>query len=178
MQEGLANICLVTGSMTIVKQKIEVNIPKKRRGTTADHDKGLKRFYDQILQGILRNVNFEVVKVLILASPGFVKDDFYKHLNDGSSLAEYKPILENRSKIVLVHSSSGQKQALSEILADPLIQSQLSETKYAQEIKLLNSFYKLLANDSSRAFYGIDHVSRAAERGCIETLLLTDGLFR
>jgi protein pelota len=40
LQEGLAQVCLVTENMTIVKQRIESNVPKKRRGTTTDHDKG------------------------------------------------------------------------------------------------------------------------------------------
>jgi protein pelota len=43
LQEGLAQICLVTESMTVVRQTIECNVPKKRRGTTTDHDKGLYR---------------------------------------------------------------------------------------------------------------------------------------
>lgn len=41
LQEGLAQVCLVTDSMTVVKQRIESNVPKKRRGTTTDHDKGV-----------------------------------------------------------------------------------------------------------------------------------------
>lgn len=41
MQEGMAHICLVTSSMTIVRAKIEVNIPRKRRGNCSQHDKVL-----------------------------------------------------------------------------------------------------------------------------------------
>ena len=39
MQEGMAHVCLVTSSMTIVRAKIEVNIPRKRRGNCSQHDK-------------------------------------------------------------------------------------------------------------------------------------------
>jgi len=39
MQEGLANICLVTSSMTIVRAKIEVSIPRKRKGHAQQHEK-------------------------------------------------------------------------------------------------------------------------------------------
>ena len=39
MQEGIAHVCLVTSSMTIVRAKIEVTIPRKRRGNCAQHDK-------------------------------------------------------------------------------------------------------------------------------------------
>lgn len=63
-------------------------------------------------------------------------------------------------------------------MQDPAIQSQLSETKYASEIRALESFYRILASDDSRAFYGYEYVIKASELGAIETLLVTDGLFR
>ena len=39
MQEGLAHVCLITASMTLVRAKIETNIPRKRKGMCAQHDK-------------------------------------------------------------------------------------------------------------------------------------------
>jgi protein pelota len=39
MQEGLAHVCLVTTSMTLVRAKIENNIPRKRKGQCSQHDK-------------------------------------------------------------------------------------------------------------------------------------------
>ena len=39
MQEGLANVCLVTSSMTLVRAKIDTNIPRKRKGQCSQHDK-------------------------------------------------------------------------------------------------------------------------------------------
>ena len=49
MQEGLANVCLVTASMTIVRAKLDVQIPRKRRGDASQHEKGLQKFYDQVI---------------------------------------------------------------------------------------------------------------------------------
>ena len=34
---------------------------------------GLQKFYEQVMQAIIRHVNFDIVKVIILASPGFTK---------------------------------------------------------------------------------------------------------
>lgn len=59
MQEGLAYVCLVTSSMTLTRSKIEVPIPRKRRGDCAQHDKGVKRFYEQVMQAIIRHINFD-----------------------------------------------------------------------------------------------------------------------
>jgi len=39
MQEGLAHICLITASMTIVRAKIEQVIPRKRKGNVQQHEK-------------------------------------------------------------------------------------------------------------------------------------------
>lgn len=38
-QEGLANLCFLTQNMTIVKQRIETPIPRKRKGSVTNHDK-------------------------------------------------------------------------------------------------------------------------------------------
>jgi stalled ribosome rescue protein Dom34 len=39
-------------------------------------------------------------------------------------------------------------------------------------------FFKMLGSDEMRAWYGPDHVSLAADRGAIGTLLISDDLFR
>ncbi|KAJ1553092.1 hypothetical protein HK096_009257, partial [Nowakowskiella sp. JEL0078] len=133
LEEGLANICLVTESMTIVRQRIEHSIPRKRKGTTSTHDKAVTKFYDLVYQGILAHVDFNLVKVIILASPGFVRDQLYDYMFREAVKSENKVLLENKSKFVRVHCSSGRKHALQEILQDPIIQSQLSDTKFSKE---------------------------------------------
>jgi protein pelota len=88
------------------------------------------------------------------------------------------PWVEGKSKLLLVHSSSGHKHALQEVLSDPAIQRQLSDTKYSKEIKALEEFFTQLNNDPDRAFYGFKHVQKAADMGAISALLLSDDLFR
>lgn len=39
MQEGLAHVCLISGAMTLVRAKIDVTIPRKRKGNPAQHEK-------------------------------------------------------------------------------------------------------------------------------------------
>lgn len=54
----------------------------------------------------------------------------------------------------------------------------LQDTKAAEEIAALKAWYAMLAQDSARAFYGPGHVQAAHELGAIQTLLLSDTLFR
>lgn len=178
MQEGLAHLCLITPNMTLVRAKLETNIPRKRKGSCSQHDKGLNRFYDQILQAILRHINFDVVKCVLVASPGFVKDQFMEYMLQQAVKMDYKVILENKSKFVMCHSSSGFKHSLREVLEDSALASKLADTKATSEVKALDEFYQMLQNDPNRAFYGIKPVEKAAEQQAVEVLLISDELFR
>jgi len=178
MQEGIAHVCLVLSSMTIVRAKIEVNIPRKRRGNCTQHDKGLYKFYDQVIQAALRHFNFDVLKCILVASPGFVKDQFSEYMFSQAIKMDQKVLTDNKSKFILVHASSGFKHSLKEVLAEPAVLSRLSDTKAASEVKALDSFYTMLQNEPDRAFYGIGHVEKANDMSAIEILLVTDELFR
>lgn len=72
----------------------------------------MARFYESIMQGILRHINFDLVKCVILASPGFVKDQFMDYMIQQAVKSDNKVILENKSKFLLVHASSGFKHSL------------------------------------------------------------------
>lgn len=178
MEEGLANVCLVTDTMTIVRQRVEVNIPRKRKNLAQNHDNYLNKFFDQVYQAVDKNVDFSIVKVLLIASPGFVKDSFYTYLIEQAQRLENKTLLDNREKIITIHCSSGQKHALAEVLRDPAILRKLTNTKYIDEVKALDQFYQVLNTDMDKACYGYSHVRAAAERGAIGTLLVTNELFR
>jgi len=178
MQEGLAQVCLVTSCMTITRAKIDVSIPRKRRGDCAQHEKGLNKFYDQVLAAVLRHVNFDVVKAVLIASPGFVRQQFFDYIYQQAVKTDNKILFENKPKFLLVHSSSGFKHSLKEVLGDPVVQARLVDTKASDEVRTLESFYKMLKNEPSRAFYGPKHISRAVEADAVETLLVSDKLFR
>lgn len=77
-----------------------------------------------------------------------------------------------------VHASSGHKYSLKEALCDPAVASRLSDTKAAGEVKALDDFYKMLQHEPDRAFYGLKQVEKANEAMAIDTLLISDELFR
>lgn len=45
-------------------------------------------------------------------------------------------------------------------------------------MKALEQFYQILQVEPARAYYGKNHVAKAAESQAIETLLISDNLFR
>jgi protein pelota len=81
MQDGLAHVCLITPSTTLIRAKIDVVIPKKRgEGKVSQHKKGMERFFSQIMQAIERHVKFDIVKCVILAVPVFSKMNYFNIL--------------------------------------------------------------------------------------------------
>ncbi|KAJ1875134.1 Translation factor pelota [Coemansia sp. RSA 990] len=178
MQDGLAVVCLLTQYMTVVRQRIEVPIPRKRRSSTTNYEKGVLRFYDQVYRAIKQHIDFDVVKVVILGSPGFVREQFFDYMMAQAVKTEDRVIIENKSKFLLVHTSSGHKGALEEVMRDPQIKARLADTKSAEEARAIDNFYQMLNDNPDRAFYGYEDVSKAAEHGAIGTLMVTDELFR
>lgn len=116
MQEGLAHVCLVTPSMTLTRAKIEVNIPRKRRGNCAQHDRALDRFYDQVMQAIQRHINFDIVKCVLVASPGFVREQFCDYMFQQAVKTDNKLLLENRSKFLQVKKIQNSSQGMGRII--------------------------------------------------------------
>eukprot|EP00501_MAST-03F_sp_TOSAG23-6_P000207 GSMAST32.ASY1.ANO1.210.1 assembled CDS len=118
MHEGLAHVCLVSQYMTIYTQETS----------------RMNKFYEAILQAIVRHIDFDVVKCCLLASPGFIKDDFFKYIfsqaaKRGEGEKELKALFEHKNKFVKCHSTSGHKHALNEVLGDSSVMAPMADTK-------------------------------------------------
>ncbi|KRZ80193.1 Protein pelota -like protein [Trichinella papuae] len=177
MQDGLAHICLITNTMTISRAKITKSIPQKSRYNASQRQVAFKKFFEAVKAALLLNVNFDVVKCVLIASPGFLRDQFFAYLYSEDS-SKNEVLLNNKAKFILVQSTTGHKHALKEILNNPAISAKLKDTKAAGETKALEAFHEMLLQDTNRAFYGIKHVEHANELLSIKTLLISDALFR
>jgi len=123
-------------------------------------------------------VDLEKIKCVLVASPGFLNEQFLTHLMQHASKEGLKHISSQQGKFLLVHSSSGFKHSLKEVLSDPQVALRLSDTKAQAEVKALNTFMELMGSQPERAVYGLKHVRMAAAEQAIETLMVCDSLFR
>uniref|UniRef100_A0A2P2KAW9 Protein pelota homolog n=1 Tax=Rhizophora mucronata TaxID=61149 RepID=A0A2P2KAW9_RHIMU len=178
MQEGLAHILLVGKSMTTTRSRIETSIPRKHGPAIAGYESALNKFFEHVLQAFIKHVDFSIVRCAVIASPGFTKDQFHRHLLLEAERRQLRPIIEHKSRIVLVHTTSGYKHSLREVLDAPNVMNLIKDTKAAQEVRALKDFFNMLSNDPARACYGPKHVEIAHERMAVQTLLITDDLFR
>ncbi|KAI4210297.1 MAG: hypothetical protein LQ351_006821 [Letrouitia transgressa] len=182
MQEGIANLAVLTGARTVLRQRIEVSIPRKRGGRAGDHDKGLEKFFQTTLETLLRHIDLNESKPILLASPGFTASSFQKYILDTATRTGNKPLLSQKANLLVVHSSSGHLHALNEVLQSSEVLARLKDTQYSRETKCMDNFMTLLRKDDGRAWYGPREVEKAVEKGGVGRgggiLLISNALFR
>lgn len=187
--EGTANICMITEHQTILRQKIEVAVPRKRKGGVDGHSKGMDRFFSTTLSTLLRHIDLASASAqpdktlpLLLAGPGFIAQAFLAYIRAEATRTNNKPLLALVPSIVVAHASSAHIHSLNEILSSPAITTTLSNTKYARETALMDKFLTLMRLDDGRAWYGPREVERAVDKGAVGrgggVLLINNALFR
>ncbi len=77
------------------------------------------------MQAIVRHVDWEVIKCLVIAGPGFAKDQFREYLDGEAQRREVRSLILNRGKIVVAPASSAYTHVLKEVLASPAIAGQI-----------------------------------------------------
>lgn len=87
------------------------------------------RFFTLVVQAFMKHIIMENLKCVLIASPGFLKEQFLERLLEEAGKLNNKDIVQNRSKFMLVHSTSGYKHSLKEVLADPAVANRMADTK-------------------------------------------------
>jgi len=107
---------------------------------------------------------------IIIAGPGFTKDNFKKFLDENKK--------EISKKVVLESVSMGGESGLQEIIKRGVIEKIVKDTKIQQEVNSLNELFKEISKDSGLYSYGLDQVENAVNIGAVKTLLITNKLLR
>jgi protein pelota len=157
---GTAAFCLLSQHMTVVLQRIDVPVPRKRAGSATAHDKGLARFYDTLYQSFLRHIPYAnpTLRAIVIASPGWVRDAVFDYIMTQATQAGNKTLLGARQKFLRVHVNSPHVHSLVEVLKSPEVSSgftwktptrahfvskvvsRLKETKFAREGIMLDRY--------------------------------------
>lgn len=180
---GCANICSVTEHLTTVRATVEVTIPKRRTGRPDGVGKAVEKFYKGVYDAMMRTIfsqdtDGNKIKLILIASPGFTRDDFWEYLLAESARRGDREVMKAKSKFLRARSSSHHLHCLEEIFADAELAGRLNDTKYATEVNAIQKFLRMLDNDPLRAHFGYGAVRRAVDAGAVQTLMVTDALFR
>ncbi|CAI50263.1 mRNA surveillance protein pelota [Natronomonas pharaonis DSM 2160] len=118
------------------------------------------------LAAILRRLDAEAI---ILAGPGFTKQDALEHIEDNAP--------EAAEKIQVVDTASVGDRGVHEVLKRGAVDRIQTETRVSKEAELIDELMERIG-EGEKAAYGVDEVAEAAEFGAIETLLILDERLR
>ena len=166
MHEGLANICLITGARTVLKQRVEHAVPRKQ-ASQKERGQGSTAFYEKTLATLLRAADFSQPRTLLLASPGFWAQDFRNYIKEQGIRGGNKVLDRLARDSVVVHSSTGFVHSLNEVLQSPQVQATMRDQRSAAETGLMDRLWGLVRQDDGRAWYGVGPVERAVQGGAV-----------
>jgi protein pelota len=73
------------------------------------------------METMLQKYDLEKVEAMVVGSPGFVKDGFFKHLKNHMDMSAKSPLKNNIDKFIMVHVSSGFKHSVQEIMTNQAV---------------------------------------------------------
>ncbi|XP_028777149.1 protein PELOTA 1-like [Neltuma alba] len=166
IQEGQTEVYLVGNGPTTLCSKIKDPRTGKKSASNV--------FFRDIFNAFVKHVDFSTIKTVLIASDGPTKDEFRQFLLSEAKRLNMKTIENNKSRIVV----AGCKGDLKEVLSDKGVMNMIKDSKVVLEIRAFQELCDLLDNNSGRACYGTKHVEAAQEMMAIDTLLITDDLYR
>ena len=130
-----------------------------------DRGNNRKEFFGDVYS-TLKNYEFQY---LILAGPGFTKNDLYEFLKEKDAEMAEKAILSDTSSIGV--------RGFIEVLKRGVVDRIAGDLKIKKDAEFMDILLEEIARDG-KAVYGIDEVRKAFEYGAIETLLVADEFLR
>jgi len=119
---------------------------------------------------IVKKLQSAQVGKLIVAGPGFGKENLMKFIKQKS------PDLQK--KIILEHCSYAERSGINELLKRGVVSKVAEEERAENELQLMDKFSAELRKESGLAAYGLEDVRNAVSSSAVETLLVEDELLR
>ena len=128
-----------------------------------NRSKNLVKFYQSIVKSLFK---FNDIQNIVIAGPGFWKNDFFKFLQDNYPEIADKSILES--------TGSGGRVGIQEVLRKGTVEKLSAENRIAFEMKDVNNLLTLLSTNHELVVYGKSQVENAVNMGAVKKLLVRD----
>lgn len=134
-----------------------------KRIVDKNRQKNITEFYEKVIDSITK---FDSIQNIVIAGPGFVKNDFYDYLKDKHS---------DLAKISIVEpTGAGGRNGIAEVLKKGTVEKLTSENRVAQEMAAMENLLTEIGKNSSKVAYGIKETKHAVNLGAVSQLLVLD----
>ncbi|XLR56875.1 hypothetical protein HN51_011170 [Arachis hypogaea] len=152
--------------------------PGGRKSSSSSPSSNTKNvFFREIFAVFIKHVNLNKVKNTVIASEDLKKDEFRRFMISEAKRMKMRSVEENIGRIV-VTAGGGCNGDLKDLLGESTVMNLMKDSKVGLQIRTLRKVWDMVLNDSDRACYGLKIVESAQEMEAIETLLISDELYR
>ena len=128
-----------------------------------NRQKNIVQFYEKVIESIEK---FDSIQNIIIAGPGFVKNDFFDYLKDKHSDLAKKSIIES--------TGTGGRVGISEVLKKGTVEKLTSENRVGLEMMAIDNLLAQIGKNSSKIAYGLRETKNAINMGAVDQLLILD----
>jgi protein pelota len=126
-----------------------------------------KDFFNDLLRQVKNSFQSTNAEALIIAGPGFIKDDFFSFLKERDAELAKRTRIEQASSIGI--------SGFLEILKRGAVDRLKKEERLTKEVTLLDRLMEEISKEEGgKAIYGKVGVRKALDYGAVETLLVSD----
>jgi protein pelota len=124
-------------------------------------------FFDDLLKHLKTSFMSLNAEAIIIAGPGFVKDDFFSFVKDKDR--------ELAKQARIEQTSSTGVSGFIEVLKRGAVERLRKEERLTREVKLMDRLMaEISKEEGEKAVYGTEEVRKALQYGAIETLMVCD----
>ncbi|UKJ90335.2 eukaryotic peptide chain release factor [Theileria orientalis] len=180
IDNGMATLFLVSQYITRQVFKLSHNIPIRKVSTNKVNTttKSSEVFYKMILDKIDTQLDFGIIRMVVVTGPGIIKDLFYEYMKNNSLNLNHLNVHKNINRFVVCNSSFSDKNAINEVLSNPAHSSKLSDVFYVEHNKVIDELKKRLEMNDDKVCFGYDDILKAVHMGAVECVLVSDNIIR
>ena len=128
-----------------------------------NRNKNIIKFYESTIDSINK---FDSIQNIIIAGPGFYKNDFYDYIKD-----KHKDLA---SKSIIESTGTGGRVGIHEVLKKGTVEKLTVENRVASEMGAISGLLEEIAQNSSKVAYGLTETTNAINLGAVEKLFILD----
>ncbi len=128
--------------------------------------KDFEKQKEEYFKNVIEAVNNMGVDIVVLAGPGFTKDDIKKYLSDKG--------IEIKKRIVYAPASDAERSGIREVMQSDTVSKVLENEHVKKEFEYMNRF--MIGIRSGSSFYGAENVGEHLDRRFVSAILVNDDI--
>jgi len=169
LEEGEASLAIVRQRGVDFIDQVSTHIPGKRE--EGAREAARKEFHSSLVKAILAAASSRGLKQAVVVGPELIRTGFKRFVEDRGK--ELSGVLSVSYDTCFSPGRTGIYEAIRRGAVDRIVASNRVSTELSEVEKFLAEVAR-----EGRATYGLAEVTNAARSGAVDTLLLTDQLFR